>query len=229
VSGCFGRGIQEENQVIRRKFNSLVAAFALTSATGVRAAGFDIEGKFQRIVPNQPTETPQGIIEVADIFGYRCPACFSFLPFMERFEREKPNDVEVRHLPVIFRDSWEAPARAFYIAKFLGVLEKMHRPIFEALHLDGRPMNDTASWRELFVTHGVPAAKFDKTFASFAVDSMLRKSRVMQGRYGVTGTPSVIVNGKYRVEAGLAESYENMIAITKRLIDLERGTAGQSG
>jgi thiol:disulfide interchange protein DsbA len=213
----------------RRKFNVLLAAFALTGAAGARAAGFDIGGKFQRIVPNQPTETPQGLIEVVDIFGYRCPACFRFLPFMERFEREKPNDVEVRHLPVIFRDSWEAPARAFYTAKFLGVLEKMHRPIFEALHVDGRPMNDTASWRELFVTHDVPAAEFDKTFASFSVNAMLRKSRVMPGRYGVTGTPSVIVNGKYRVEGGLAGTYENMIAITKGLIDLERDAAGQSG
>ena len=126
--------------MIRRTFNLLVAACALTGAAGVRAAGFDVEGKFQRVVPNQPTETPQGIIEVVDIFGYRCPHCFSFLPVLERFENEVPDDVQVRHMPVIFRDSWEAPARAFYTAKLLGVLDRVHRPIFEALHVvrDGR-------------------------------------------------------------------------------------------
>ncbi|HSS63933.1 MAG TPA: thiol:disulfide interchange protein DsbA/DsbL [Gammaproteobacteria bacterium] len=215
--------------MIRRKFNLLVAACALTGAAGVRAAGFDVEGKFQRVVPNQPTETPRGVIEVVDIFGYRCPHCFSFLPVLERFENEVPDDVHVRHMPVIFRDSWEAPARAFYTAKLLGVLDRVHRPIFEALHVDRRTMDSDDAWRNLFAEHGVSNADFDKTFNSFAVQSMLRKSQVMQRRYGVTATPSVIVNGKYRVPAGLAGSFENMIEVTKGLIALERRSLQSTG
>lgn len=213
----------------RRDFSLLVAAFALTGATGARAAGFDIEGKFQRVVPNQPTETPEGVIEVLDVFGYRCPHCFSFLPVLERFEQGVPDDVQVRHMPVIFRDSWAAPARAFYTARLLGVLDEVHRPIFEALHLDRRPMDSDDAWRKLFAAHGVADSDFDKTFRSFAVESMLRKSQVMQGRYGVTATPTVIVNGKYRVPAGLAGSFETMIEVTKGLIALERETLEISG
>lgn len=213
----------------RRDFSLLVAAFALTGATGTRAAGFDIEGKFQRVVPNQPTETPEGVIEVLDVFGYRCPHCFSFLPVLERFGQGVPDDVQVRHMPVIFRDSWEAPARAFYTARLLGVLDEVHRPIFEALHLDRRPMDSDDAWRKLFAAHGVADSDFDKTFRSFAVESMLRKSQVMQGRYGVTATPTVIVNGKYRVPAGLAGSFETMIEVTKGLIALERETLEISG
>lgn len=215
--------------MIRREFNLLVAACALTGATGVRAAGFDVDGKFQRIVPNQPTETPPGVIEVVDIFGYRCPHCFSFLSVFERFEKKAPDDVQVRHMPVIFRDSWEAPARAFYTAKLLGVLDKVHRPIFEALHVDRRSMDSDDAWRKLFAEHGVSNSDFDKTFNSFAVHSMLRKSQVMQGRYGVTATPSVIVNGKYRVPVGLAGSFENMIEVTKGLIALERRALKSTG
>ncbi len=215
--------------MIRRKFNLLLAAFALTSAAGVRAAGFDIEGKFQRIVPNQPTETPQGIIEVVDIFGYRCPSCFSFLTVMERFQKGLADDVQIRHMPVIFRESWEAPARAFYTAKLLGVLDEVHRPIFEALHVDKRAMNSKDAWRKLFTEHGVSESDFDNTFDSFAVESMLRKSKVMQRRYGVTETPTVIVNGKYRVLAGMAGSYEGMIQITEGLIALERRSLKSAG
>lgn len=206
----------------RRSFNFLVAAGAVGGAAGVPAANFDIDGKYHRIRPQQPTETPEGVIEVLDVFGYRCPHCFRFLPVMERFEQEKPEYVEVRHMPVIFRKSWEAPARAFYTAKLLGVVSRVHRPIFEALHVDNRPMTDVASWRSLFVAQGVDAADFDKTFGSFGVDSLIRKSVVMQERYGITGTPSVVVNGKYRVPAGLAGGYENMIDITRGLIELER-------
>ncbi len=215
--------------MIRREFNLLIAGCALTGATGVRAAGFEVDGKFQRIVPSQPTETPQDVIEVVDVFGYRCPHCFSFLPVLERFENDLPNDVQVRHMPVIFRDSWEAPARAFYTAKLLGVLEKVHRPIFEALHVDRRSMDSDDAWKKLFSEHGVSNTDFEKTFDSFAVRSMLRKSQVMQRRYGVTATPSVIVNGKYRVPAGLAGSFENMIEVTKGLIDLERSALKSTG
>lgn len=213
----------------RRDFNLLVAAGVLTRANLLRAADFDIEGKFQRIVPNQPTETPQGVIEVLDVFGYRCPHCFSFLPVMEQFERQLPEDVQVRHLPVIFRDSWEAPARAFYTAMLLGVLDKMHRPIFEALHLERRPMGTNDAWRKLFAANGVAEADFDKTFESFGVESLLRKSQVMQGRYGINSTPTLIVNGKYRVQSGLAGSFENMIAIAQGLIDREREFIKNSG
>ncbi len=213
----------------RRKFNLLVTVCALTGASGIHAEGFDIEGKYDRIVPNQPTETPEGVIEVVDVFGYRCPHCFSFLPVLDEFERQIPADVQVRHMPVIFRKDWEVPARAFYTAELLGVTEKMHRPIFEALHVDKRSMDGVGSWRQLFVDHGVSAEDFDKTFKSFAVESGMRKSRVMQGRYGVSGTPSLIVNGKYRISPGAAGGFENMIKIAEGLIALERKAAGQSG
>lgn len=215
--------------MIRRKFNMLLAAFAVTNAAGVRAADFDIQGKFQRIVPNQPTETPQGIIEVVDVFGYRCPHCFSFLSVMERFQKESPDDVQFRQMPVIFRDSWEAPARAFYTAKLLGVLDDVHRPIFEALHVDNRAMDSKDAWRKLFAEHGVAESDFDKTFNSFAVESMLRKSKVMQRRYGVSATPTLIVHGKYRVPAGMAGGFEGMIQVTKGLIALERRSLTSAG
>jgi thiol:disulfide interchange protein DsbA len=215
--------------VIRRDFNRLLAACALAGTTGARAAGFDVQGKFQPIVPNQPTETPRGVIEVVDVFGYRCPHCFSFLPVLERFEREVPEDVQVRHMPVIFRRDWEAPARAFYTAKLLGVMEKIHRPIFETLHVEKRPMASDEEWRKLFAEYGVAESDFDKTFNSFAVQSMLRKSQVMGTRYGVSATPCVVVNGKYRVPAGLAGGFDNMIEVTKGLIARERQLLQTSG
>ncbi len=85
-------------------------------------------------------------------------------------------------------------------------------------------MTDVDSWRQLFADHGVSPEDFDKTFRSFAVDSGVRKSVVMQSRYGVSGTPSVIVNGKYRIPAGLAGGFENMVRVAAGLIDRERQT-----
>lgn len=208
----------------RRDFTAFIAASAIAGRALAQSGDgdFRIEGLYHEVTPPQIPEAPEGTIEVVEAFGYRCPHCFRLLPLMEAYEKEKPGYVHVRHLPVIFRESWEAPARAFYTAQLLGVVDRVHRPIFEALHVAGKPMNKDSDWRELFVAHGVGAEKFNQTFQSFAVESLLRKSVVMQGRYGVTGTPSIIVNGKYRVAAGLAGSYENIIRITKGLVEMER-------
>ena len=207
----------------RREFTIFVAASAVAGRVLAQSGDddFPIEGRYHEVTPPQIPETPEGTIEVVEAFGYRCPHCFRLLPLMEQYEKEKPEYVYVRHMPVVFRESWEPPARAFYTAKLLGVLDKLHRPIFEALHVEKKSMDNDADWRQLFVAHGVSAEKFEQTFRSFAVESLLRKSVVMQGRYGVTGTPSIIVNGKYRVAAGLAGSYENMIRITRGLVKME--------
>lgn len=214
----------------RREFTAIVAASALapTALAQSGSAGFRIDGLYHEVTPPQIPETPEGTIEVVDAFGYRCPHCFRLLPLMEQYKQEKPDYVYVRHLPVIFRQSWEAPARAFYTASLLGVVEQVHRPIFEALHVERKTMADVSDWQALFEHHGVSAEKFDQTFQSFAVESLLRKSVVMQGRYGVTGTPSVIVNGKYRVSAQLAGSYENIIRITQGLVERERDAQANS-
>ena len=222
--------IEREEQILKRRdFAMLVAMGAVTRTAPVTAQTFDIRGKFKPITPIQLPETPEGTVEVVDIFGYRCPHCFRFLPIMEAYERSKPDYVSIRHMPVIFRASWEAPARAYYTAELLGVLEKVHRAIFEALHVMNRPMEKDAAWRSLFVAQGVPGEDFDNTFKSFAVESLLRKSTVMQGRYGISSTPSVVVHGKYLVLGNLAGSMKNMIKVVESLAAREHEAQPVSG
>ena len=70
---------------------------------------------------------------------------------------------------------------------------------------------------KFFESHGVSRADFDKAYDSFAVETLMRKSQVMQQRYGIRGTPSLVVNGKYRVTGTLAGTADNMIAVTEAL------------
>jgi thiol:disulfide interchange protein DsbA len=180
----------------------------------------DPEGKYELVQPPQPTETP-GKIEIVDVFWYGCPHCYRFLPAMEAYEERRADYVVVRRMPAIFRDSWDIHARAFYTAQLLKVTERVHRPLFEAMHEQGRRLDTRESLREFFVAHGVDAKAFDATFDSFAVETMVRKSHVMQGRYGVRGTPTVIVNGKYRVSASLAGGYDQMVQVAAALAERE--------
>ncbi len=207
-------------------FLLLVAAVALVSGPTESGAQttFDIEGKYELIKPAQPTETP-GKVEVIDVFWFGCPHCYRFLPVLEAYEDSKPDYVEIRHMPAIFRNSWVNHARAFYTARALGVEEKIYRSLFEAIHRDRKRLETKEALRSFFESHGVTAEDFDQTWDSFTVESGINKSRVMQGRYGITGTPSVIVNGKYRVTGSLAGSYQNMVKVVAALADKERNEA----
>lgn len=195
----------------------LITALALLGPSAAIAQDIiDPQGKYELIDPPQPTDTP-GKVEIVDVFWYGCPHCYKFLPAMEVYEANKPDYVEIRRMPAIFRQNWEVHARAYYTAMLLNVVDRIHRPLFEAIHIKKLPLDSRDSLRAFFVANGADGEAFDKTFDSFAVETLLRKSTVMQGRYGVRGTPSVIVNGKYRVSASLAGGYEQMVQVADAL------------
>jgi thiol:disulfide interchange protein DsbA len=198
---------------------TFVFACLLTSISSAQT--FDPTGKYDLIKPAQPTET-EGKIEIIDVFWYGCPHCYQFMPTMEAYEINKPDYVEVRRMPAIFRPLWELHARAFYTADLLGVTDKLHRPIFEAMHKQKRQLDTREALIKFFGEHGVSQTDFEKTYDSFAVESLIRKSHVMQGRYGVRGTPSVIVNGKYRVSASKAGGYDGMLKVIQALVEQEQ-------
>lgn len=193
------------------------AAGAVQAAEG---SAFDIIGKYERIQPPQPTQV-EDAVEVVDVFWYGCPHCYNFLPHMERWEENKPAYALVRRMPAIFRESWVAHAKAYYTAKLLDVVEEIHRPLFEEIHLKGRRMNRKRELADFFARFGVSRTDFAETFDSFAVESNLQRAIAMQDRYGVMGTPTVIVNGKYRVTGSLAGSYPNMVRVIDALVKRE--------
>ena len=200
---------------------ALVVSAATLPATSAHGAGIDPNGKYELITPPQPTDTPDKV-EVVEVFWYGCSHCFTFLPNMEKYEKSKPDYVAVRHMPAIFRDSWVVHARAFYTADLLGVEKQIRRPLFEAIHLRKQPLDNRKELMKFFEKYGVSSDDFNKTYNSFAVQTLLRKSQVMQQRYGVSGTPTVIVNGKYRVSGSLAGSHENVIKVVEALVERER-------
>ncbi|MGI9333511.1 MAG: thiol:disulfide interchange protein DsbA/DsbL [Gammaproteobacteria bacterium] len=208
----------------RTIFKSALAmsAVLLAAPLSVNAeSDFDITGKYDVLPAPQPTSSGDKI-EIVDVFWYGCPHCFKFLPVMERYAASAPEYTEVRRMPAIFRDSWEPHARAFYTAKALGKLEEIHRPIFEAIHNQGAKLATKAELRQFFGKFGVDEQDFEDAWTSFGVDSEVRKTLKAQRLYGVRGTPSVVVNGKYLVSTRKAGSYDNMIKVVEALVRKER-------
>lgn len=199
----------------------------LLAATVLAGQSFDEGIEYQVLGSPQPTNSDK--IEVIEFFWYGCPHCYHLEPQLDEWVRKLPEDVEFIRVPAVLGPSWELLARAYYTARFLGVLDKVHRPLFDAIHQHDRKFHSVDDLAAFFAEHGVAEADFRKTFKSFAVVVRTNQSKQARERYGLTGVPTLVVNGKYRTSATLTGSNEKMLDVVDYLIQRERsGTASRA-
>lgn len=190
------------------------------AATPVLSADF-VEGThYVRIDPPQPTVTGDKI-EVVEIFWYGCPHCYRMEPYVNRWLKKKPDNAEFVRLPGVLSPRWMVHARAYYTAEVLGVADKLHEPIFDAIHGERNPLNDQSSLMALFKQHGVAEEDYKRTFLSFAVETKLRRAAEMGMRYGIDSVPALIVNGKYRTSGSMAGSNARAFQVVDHLVKME--------
>ena len=116
----------------------------------------------------------------------------------------------------------ELHARAYYTAEVLGVLDTMNAVLFQAMNVDGKRLSSEAEVEELFVANGVSAEDFSKAFSSFGVGSQVNQAAARARAAKITGTPAIMVNGKYHVSTRKAGSQADVLKIADFLIAKER-------
>jgi len=205
-----------------RKFLILFGVFiALFGGFAVAAETFDEGIDYELIEPAQPTDDPDRI-EVVEIFWYGCPHCYHFEPTLETWVKSIPQDVDFYRLPAVFNDQWEVHARAYFTADILDVLEHSHGALFHALHGEKKTINTVAKLAAFYAQYGVEESLFKKTYHSFVVNTKVARTKEMVQRYGVTGVPAMVVEGKYLITGSMAKSYGNMLKIIDYLVEKER-------
>lgn len=193
-----------------------------------QAATYEEGTDYQRIIPAQPTEVPKGKIEVVELFWYGCPHCYRFQPYIERWAKHLPADVVYRRMPAILGDNWALLAKAYYTEEALGITDRTHRPLFDAIHAQKRRMDSEERLQAFFAEQGVSKDDFTKAFNSFWVDTKVRNAREMSRRYQAQATPSVVINGKYILNPDNTQgNFNTMIKVMDFLIEKER--AAQKG
>lgn len=176
------------------------------------------------IAGGQPFQPTNGKIEVAEIFGYVCPACARFQPLIGPWKAGLPSDVRFVYVPAMFGGTWDDYARAFYAAEALGVQEKTHEALYKAIHVDEtlkgeRGRDSVQDIANFYAKYGVDPKQFADTMGSFAVATKTNRAKQFATRSGITGTPSLIINGKYLVKG---KSYDDMLRVADHLIARER-------
>jgi thiol:disulfide interchange protein DsbA len=193
----------------------LLTAFAALSHAGGKPG-------YEPLASPQPTQNPDKI-EVIEFFWYGCPHCYSFEPLIAHWAKNLPANVEFIRQPAVFSDLWGKHAKAYFTAEALGVVDKVHAGMFEAVQKNQQDLTTEDSVVKFFAAHGIPEADTRDAYNSFLVDAKMRQAQATGPRYGITGVPVLIVNGKYLINGTLAGSHENMIAVLKQLIEQESG------
>jgi len=196
---------------------SLMAAIALAPAFYSLVAGAQRGGQFMELNPPQPVETANKI-EVLEFFWYGCIHCYNLEPKIDTWLKTLPKDVEFRRVPAVFNDRWAHDAAIFYTFEALGLLDKLHRPFFDAIHRDRLRTDNMQALNAWLEKQGVDPKKFEATVKSFGVQSKTKRAIRMTSGYQIDGTPAMAVHGRYTVGAseGMLEIVNNLVAAVRK-------------
>jgi len=213
-------------------------ALALGVSVSSRAAPTWTEGvNYFLIEPAHPTSLPSGKVEVTEVFSYACPACNIFQPTMHKLKQSLPVNAVLDYLPAAFNPSedWPMFQLAYLTAQALGVDQQTHDAMFDAVWKGGdlsvidpdtrglkshMPTIEDAA--KFYSQHaGVPVEKFLATAKSFSVDLKLRTTEDLIRLYHIDRTPTIVVNGKYRLQVESAGGTDQLIELVKYLVAKE--------
>jgi thiol:disulfide interchange protein DsbA len=175
-------------------------------------------------LPTPVATDAKGKVEVVEFFWYGCPHCYTLEPMLEKWVKEQPKDVEFRRVPATFNEQWAAAGRVYYALESLSLVERLHKPLFDAIHKDGLRVTNPQALAQWLEKNGVDAKKFADAEKSFAVESKLKRARALLEQARIDGVPALLINGKYIVPAG-----RDMLNSANRVIALERAELAKGG
>jgi len=219
------------------KAGILVSLLGMVASAAFADTNWKEGENYFRLQPAQPTSVAAGKIEVVEVFSYACPACNMFYPTINKLKAALPARVQWRFVPASWHveEDWKVFQRAYFAADSLGIAERTHDKVFDAIWKTGElaimdysthqmkdplpSLADVAKWYE-----GVAKLKPGEFLAashSFSVDAHMREADAQIRAYQVDGTPSVVVNGKYRVTPSSAGGNDQFIALVQWLVKQE--------
>jgi thiol:disulfide interchange protein DsbA len=203
----------------------LAVLLSLPLAAGATGPSLVAGVDYVEIPDGQPFSPRDGRIEVAEIFGYICPHCAHFEPKLAAWKAGLGDDVKVVPVPAPFGGPWVPYAKAYLAAKELGLADRTHAAMFDALHVEqslpiSRPQPQEIAG--FYARHGADPQRFVETMNSAAVDAQIGHARdFIERSFGddPMGTPALVVAGKYRVTGN---SVQDVLDTARALVERER-------
>ena len=201
----------------------IAAALLLGSQLAMAQAEPYQEGVHYFKIGQVPADTGSGTVEVTELFSYACSHCNTMEPYVQSWNQSKPDNVVFNRIGVAFgRKAWEMMARAYITAEMLGIADETHVAMMDAIWKQGKQFRTLDELADFYSGFGVERSAFLANYQSFAADSTLRKSQRDVKLFGITGTPSLVVNRKYRVQSSKdVKDFNAMLDVVDYLVAKE--------
>ena len=182
---------------------------------------------YEMLATPQPTWNPaDGKIEVVEVFSYMCHVCAEVQPTVDLYKPKLPADARWTYVPASFGGAWDTAARAFFAAQVMGLADRTHSKIFPAIFVERKLKQGTPEeFADLYASFGADRATFLSTMDSFGVTAKFNRAKQFALRGGVTGTPTIIINGKYKVMNTGDRGAKGMLDTVTWVIAQERAAA----
>ena len=181
------------------------------------------EGVHYFNIDQVPADTGTGVVVVTELFSYACSHCNTFEPYVKSWSEKQSDNVKLNRIPVVFgRKAWEMMARGYIAAEMLGIVEESHMAMMDAIWKNGEQFRNLDQLADFYTQFGVEKSSFLANYQSFAADSQLRRGQRDVQLFGITGTPSLVVNRKYRVTSNKnVTGFDAMLDVVDFLVTKE--------
>jgi protein dithiol oxidoreductase (disulfide-forming) len=203
---------------MNRARRTLVVALSLTPLTLASGRVFaQANGAFSELKPPLHVES-EGKIEVLEFFWYGCIHCYNLEPKLDAWLKTLPKDVQFRRVPAVLSDRWGHDATIFYAFEAMGLLDKLHRPFFEAIHVNRLRTDNAASLNGWLEKQGLDPKKVNEVARSFGVQSKVKRAIRLTSDYRIEGTPAMAVHGRYTVPASdaMLDTVNQLVAAVRK-------------
>lgn len=204
----------------------VIFAFSLLLGSQVVTAQQDKyqEGVHYFRIDQTAGETVSDTVEVTELFSYACSHCNTFEPYMQNWKKSKPEYIKLNRIPVAFgRRAWELMARGYMAAEMMGIAEKSHVPMMDAIWKERKQFRNLDELADFYAGFGVEKEAYIAHFKSFAADSQMRKGQRDVQLFGVRGTPTLVVNREFRIESNEnVPGFEIMLDVVNFLAEREQ-------
>lgn len=198
----------------------ILTALLLLATTHVMAADPQFGNEFKQTVQAIPTDQPAKI-EVMEIFWYGCPHCYHLEPSLEAWVKKLPQDVYFKRVPGVPREDWAPMAKAYYTLEALGLVDKLHGALFDAIHKQRvlNPTSEKAAIDWITKQSGLDRKKVAETYNSFSVNTKVVRAMQIFRASGATGVPSLVIDGKYLTSSTMAGGNQEALNVADYIIN----------
>jgi len=177
------------------------------------------EGKQFTVIADEKTAEP----EVKEFFSLLCGHCFQFEPFMDSLQAALPNGLKlekshVSYMPQNDPEMQKTIVKAFLTMREMGKEKELVRQFFAAYHVQGVEFKMQDDIKKIFEANDISGTQFDQMMASSEITSKAKAMAALWEEKQIESVPTLVVNGKYRINMGTLKSLDEMKAITLELL-----------